>query len=726
MSKFSQKSKSKSISPNNSFVKQIVEAYSINPYEPLNIKQLCKKLGISDPSSKQIVQNFIFKLEDKKVLIPTSRSKHKLNPNLISQISTGQQIIGIVDMKASGKAYIISKDTDEDIFVSSNNTGNSFNGDTVKVQLFPKRGRHKNEGKVVEVLKRATELFVGKIEISKNFAFLIPDKTKAPNDFFIPTTKINGAKNGDKVIVKFTEWPEHAKNPFAEVVEILGKPGDNDVEMKSILAANDFPISFPKSVLELAKKIENVVSTEEIKSRRDYREIFTCTIDPEDAKDFDDALSLQKLGNGNWEVGVHIADVSYYVKKGSAIDKEAYTRGTSIYLVDRVVPMLPEQLSNLVCSLRPDEEKLTFSAVFELNDKAEIKKEWIGRTVIKSNRRYSYDEVQAMIEGAEGDEYKDLLLKLNDLSSKIREERFKKGSIAFRSQEIRFKLDENSKPIGAYVRQQKEAHKLIEDFMLLANKTIAERIGIVKGKSSKPRTFVYRIHNSPNPEKLQTFAEFIKKFGYRVSLTNRKSFVSTLNELFDEIKGKGEEHLIETIAVRTMAKAIYSTNNIGHYGLSFSYYTHFTSPIRRYPDLMVHRLIEHYLNGGASVNEAEFEEYCEHCSDMERKAVDAERESVRYKQAEFMLEKVGQEFAGVISGVSKWGVFVEIDEVKAEGLVPIASLTDDYYYLDEENYQIVGRKSNNIYRLGDAVVVFVQSVDLVKKQMEFSFIKEKY
>ncbi len=723
MSSRKNKKRKNKIKDVNSFEKQILEAFAINPYMPLNIKQLSKRLGIMDAASKQVLQSFVYKLENKDILIRVSRAKHKLNPELIADYTAAGQITGKVDMKSTGKAYIVSSELDEDIYIAPNNTGKAFNGDLVKVQLFPKRGRRKPEGKIMEVLERATHFFVGKLEVSKNFAFLVPDKMSVPHDFFIPLSKLNGAKNGEKVIVKFTEWPDHAKNPFAEVYEILGKPGDNDVEMKSILAANDFPVSFPHKVLKAAEKIENKVHPDEIAKRRDFRNVFTCTIDPVDAKDFDDALSIRKLKNGNWEVGVHIADVSYYVKKDSAIDKEAYERGTSIYLVDRVVPMLPEKLSNMVCSLRPDEEKLTFSAVFEMTDNAEIKKEWIGRTVIKSDKRYAYEDVQAMIEGGEGDENKELLLKLNDLAAKLREERFRKGSIAFRSQEVRFKLDENAKPIGAYVREQKEAHKLIEDFMLLANRRVAERIGKIKGgQKKKAKTFVYRIHDTPNAEKLNTFSEFIKKFGYRISLTNRKSLVTSLNRLFEQIRGKGEEHLIETIAVRTMAKAVYSTENIGHYGLAFKYYTHFTSPIRRYPDLMVHRLLDHYLNGGKSVDAEEYEQYCIHCSDMERKAVDAERESVKYKQAEYMLDKVGQEFDGIISGVSKWGVFVEVEDVKAEGMVPIDSLTDDYYYLDEDNYQIIGRRFGNIYRLGDHVKISVRKVDLVKKQMEFQFV----
>ncbi len=700
---------------------RIIEGFSTNPYEPLNIKQLAAKLEIRDANTKILLQQAIYSLEDKDILIAVSRSKHKLNPSLIAHIENSNQVQGVVDMKSTGKAYVAVPNLDEDIFIGANNTGKAFDGDTVMVQLFPHRSGRKKEGKIVEIVKRRTEYFVGKLEISKNFAFLIADKQSVPVDFFIPKDKIGEAKSGQKVIVRFTDWPDHAKNPFAEVHEVLGEPGVHDVEMKSILAANDFPVSFPKNVLKDADKIPTTLDPAEIAKRRDFRQVFTCTIDPVDAKDFDDALSIRKLENGLFEVGIHIADVSYYVKKGSAIDKEAYERGTSIYLVDRVVPMLPEVLSNHVCSLRPDEEKFTFSVVVEMDENAIIKSQWIGRTVIKSARRYAYEEVQEMIDGKNKDANFENLMLLNQLAGKLREERFRQGSIAFRSQEIRFKLDENNKPIGAFVREQTEANMLIEDFMLLANKIVAEKIGLAKGKNQQAKTFVYRIHDTPNSEKLNTFAEFIKKFGYRVSLATRKSLVASLNSLFDQIRGKGEEHLIETIAVRTMAKAVYSTKNIGHYGLSFKHYTHFTSPIRRYPDLMVHRLLEYYFDGGKSVSAEEYEEYCLHCSDMERKAADAERESVKYKQAEYMLEKVGQTFDGIISGVSKYGLFVEVDEVKAEGLVAMDTLRDDFYYLDEDNYQLIGRRFGNTYRLGDRVKIKVKKVDLMKKQMDFAF-----
>jgi ribonuclease R len=724
MSTSSQKSPKKE-TLKSSLVQQIIEVFAHNPNTGYNYKQLSRAIRVGDKASRELVHDTLFQLEEDQVIEQIHRGKFRLKGEHLSKYIKTSEIEGVVDMKNTGKAYITSPKLDEDIFIAANNTNRAFDGDTVKVRLFPKRGGRKMEGQIVEIVKRKKTQFVGIIEIGKKFAFMVPDSDKITFDFFIPLENLNKAQNGDKVLVNLLDWPEHSRNPFAEVIKVLGKPGNNDVEMLSILADNDFPLCFPKEAEAEAAKISNTVDPAEIAKRKDFRDIFTCTIDPVDAKDFDDALSLRKLENGHWEVGVHIADVTHYVKQGSAIEKEAYERATSIYLVDRTIPMLPEQLSNLVCSLRPDEEKLTFSAVFELDEQSKIYKEWFGRTVIRSNRRYAYEEVQAIIEGADGD-YKEELMVLHKLSSNLREERFRQGSINFKSEEIRFILDENGKPISAFLKMQKEANFLIEDFMLLANKKVAEWVGTKKiGEKQQAKTFVYRIHDVPNQEKLQQFSEFLRKLGYRLSLASRKSLVQSFNRLFEDIAGKGEERMIETISIRTMAKAIYSTQNIGHYGLSFKYYTHFTSPIRRYPDMMVHRLLQRYLDGQAEVNPTEYEEYCKHSSEMEKKAAEAERESVKYKQMEFMLDKIGQQFTGKISGVSKWGLFVEITEVKSEGLVAIQSMADDFYYLDEDNYKIIGRAHGQEYRLGDSVQVIVKQVNLNKRQMDLTLVSEE-
>ncbi len=696
-----------------------VQDYFIeNPFKIYNYKQVASKVGAHDKAARDMVRGILEELTAKGEIEQFQRGKFKIHPDrLQEQKGLKREITGKVDMKQTGKAYVISKDLGEDVFIAANHTGHALHNDTVNVHLFPKRKGHKLEGQIVEIVKRAKDRFVGTIEKSAKFAFLVPDSRTMPVDIFIPLSDLKDAKNGQKAVVRMTEWPEHANNPFGEVIEVLGKPGNNEVEMKAILVENDFPLGFPKTAEKEAAKIDTRISDKEIKNRLDFREVTTFTIDPIDAKDFDDAISYRKLDHGNYEVGVHIADVSHYVKPNSAIDLEAFERGTSIYLVDRVIPMLPEKLSNMVCSLRPNEDKLCFSAVFELDEDAKVINEWFGRTIINSNRRFNYEEAQEIIETGKGDLAEEIKV-LWGLASKLKEARFKKGAINFHTEEVKFKLDDNGKPLGVYVKEQKEANWLIEDFMLLANRRVAERIGRKRG-ASKPKTFVYRIHDEPSPEKLNQFMQFVGKLGYKMRMTSERSLAKSFNELFDQVHGKGEENLVETLAVRTMAKAEYSTQNIGHYGLAFPYYTHFTSPIRRYPDLMVHRLLQRYLDKQPSVSEEEYEEKCKHSSEMERKAVEAERASIKYKQAEFMADKIGQVFDGLISGVSKYGIFVEIKENKCEGMIRLRDMDDDFYYLDEDNYKVIGHRYGNEYKLGDPMQIRVKHIDIQKKQLDY-------
>ena len=705
------------------FVNTILSIFGENPFRPMNYKQVAKIMGIRDNAGKDAINKVLASLLEQGKLIEERPYRYLLSPELIQEYGPKKQYVeGVVDMKNTGKAYVIPDDGGEDIYIAPNNTGKALHGDRVKVAMFPKRKSKKNEGEIVEVLQRAKSDFVGIFSLSHGFAFVVADSRTMPTDIFIPKGKYKGAKNGQKVIAHLTEWPDNSRNPFGEIVKVLGTPGENNVEMQSILAEYDYPLDFPKTVEKEANSISEVIKGSEIKKRLDYRNVFTITIDPQDAKDFDDAISLKRLENNTFEVGVHIADVSHYVQPDSAIDTEARERGTSVYLVDRTIPMLPEKLSNMVCSLRPDEEKLTFSVIFIMNSNADILDYKIAKTVIKSNRRYAYEEVQEMIEGGDG-EFKDEIMTLNDLATKLRDKRMKDGSINFHSEEVKFILDENMKPVDTYIKVQNEANMLIEDFMLIANKTVAETIG--KSNKFKDYTFVYRIHDEPNPEKLYNFIQLVSKLGYTMDISSREKLVKSYNTLFDTVSGKGEKNLVETVAVRTMAKAIYSTVNIGHYGLAFPFYTHFTSPIRRYPDLMVHRLLEYYLfENKPSANQEYYEELCRHSSEMEKRAAEMERESVKYKQAEFLQDQIGKEFDGLISGVSKWGIYVELVNSKCEGLVRYNSLEDDYYYLDEENFRVIGQSYGKIYRIGDEVRVKVESVDLIKKQLDFVMVKK--
>lgn len=692
----------------------IVDVFEKSGNLPLNYKQVAAKLNITDSDSKVAIADILNDASRSGQFEQPERGKFKLRQLHV-------YITGKVDMTADGSAYIVPEDElENDIFVAPRKLRQALHGDLVKVHVYERKKGRKREGEVVEIISRAKTDFTGTIDISNSYAFFLPDDRKMLHDIFIPLDNLNGAKDGEKVLVSIIEWPKNAKNPIGRVKHVLGKKGENNTEMNAILADFGFPLAFPKEVDKAANAIPDSISAEEIAKRQDFRSTLTFTIDPADAKDFDDALSYKVLENGNYQVGVHIADVSHYVTPDSILDKEAFERATSVYLVDRVIPMLPERLSNNLCSLRPNEDKLCFSAVFELDEKANVIDQWFGRTVIHSDRRLSYEEAQEIIEGKE-DSLAPAILKLNELAYILRDRKFKNGAISFETEEVKFILDDNGKPLGVYTKVRKDAHKLIEDFMLLANRKVAEFIG-KQGKGKNKLPFVYRFHDVPNPETLTSFSQFASRFGHRLQIKSDKETAKSLNSLMTKIEGSKEQNLLTSLAVRSMAKAIYTTKKSSHYGLAFDYYTHFTSPIRRYPDVMVHRLLQYYLDGGNKVNAEHYEKMAEHSSQKEKKAAEAERASVKYKQAEFLQDQIGVEYTGIVSGVTEWGMYVEIEENKCEGMVRLRDITDDFYTLDEKNYAIIGQRKKKVYQLGDEVQIKVKKVDLEKRQIDFTLI----
>ena len=678
---------------------------------PFNHKQLAAVAGITKAGDKAKLPHILAYFVQQGIIQEVERGRYKA-------ITLNKYVTGTIDRNNNGKTHLIPDDGGEKIFIADRNLGHAMKNDKVRVLVYAKRSGRQTEGEVVEIIERNRTTFVGVMNIVGGVSFVVVDNRLLSNDIYIPHGKLNGAKDGQKVFVKMTDWPEKAKNPFGEVIDVLGEVGENNTEMHAILAEYGLPYSYPEELTALADQIDITISDEEIKRREDCRATTTFTIDPVDAKDFDDALSYKQLENGNVEIGVHIADVSHYVTPHSPIDKEAFDRATSVYLVDRTIPMLPEKLCNMVCSLRPNEDKLTYSVLFEMNDKAEVVNYRITKAIICSNRRFTYEEAQTIIETGQG-EFCEELLAMNALAVQLRANRFKSGAISFERSEVRFNIDEQGKPLSVYFKEAKEANKLVEEFMLLANRTVAEHIGKVK-KGDRAKTFVYRIHDEPNQDKLANFSQFISRFGYKLKTSGKKNEISSaINRLLDNVAGKREQNLVETLAVRSMAKAIYTTDNIGHYGLAFDYYTHFTSPIRRYPDVLVHRLLFSYLQGGNSVKEETYEKMCQHCSDREQVAASAERASIKYKQVEFMSDKKGQVFDGVISGVTEWGLYVEITSNKCEGMVPLRDMDDDFYTYDEKNYCIIGRQSRKKYQLGDEVQIMVQRANLEKKQLDF-------
>ncbi len=695
--------------------KVVLDFFHAKQDEVISLKYIFSELKLTTHPLKMLCMDILSDLLADDYITEVDKNKYKLNNH-------GVEMTGTFQRKSNGKNSFIPEGGGDPIFVAERNSAHAMNNDKVRIAFYAKRRGREAEGEVIEILERANDTFVGTLEVEKSYAFLVTENRTLANDIFIPKDKLKGGKTGDKAVVKVTEWPDKAKNPIGQVLDILGKAGDNTTEMHAILAEFGLPYVYPQSVEKAADKIHAEISAEEIARREDFRKVTTFTIDPKDAKDFDDAPSIRPLKDGLWEVGVHIADVTHYVKEGSIIDKEAEKRATSVYLVDRTIPMLPERLCNFICSLRPNEEKLAFSAIFDITEKGEVRDSRIVHTVIESDRRFTYEEAQQIIETKEGD-FKDEILMLDTIAKALREKRFAAGAINFDRYEVKFEIDEKGKPISVYFKESKDANKLVEEFMLLANRTVAEKIGKAP-KGKKAKVLPYRIHDLPDPEKLDNLAQFIARFGYRLRTSGTKTDVSkSINHLLDDIQGKKEENLIETVSIRAMQKARYSTHNIGHYGLAFDYYTHFTSPIRRFPDMMVHRLVTKYMDGGRSVSETKYEDLCDHSSNMEQIAANAERASIKYKQVEFMSEHLGQTYDGVISGVTEWGLYVELNENKCEGMIPIRDLDDDYYEFDEKNYCLRGRRKNRIYSLGDAITIKVARANLEKKQLDFALIE---